>query len=302
MSKDVEAAIAAYRRALTNTAELARTDLDEIEDHLRTLGDELHATGMPALDAVREAARRLGDPAELAREHARVRPPFGAKLSRTRAWSAAALLGVLLGTYITSLPSPGSWAWTAVFPLLELGCGIVLWIGLVARLSWARAILLGSFACFSTLWLVALAFVPGFQLGPITLAQLALVAFLAPWHRRDLSPAGVALALQVWAYAIAGSIPLTVQLSGVAMIAIAAATLATIGTVLRARWSAVFAVVSALAIAGATTQLASDTAFLASDMAFVALLATGAVAATISAVVQIATARSTLGGFAAVFR
>ena len=92
MKDEVEQAIEHYRARLAAEAELARGDLAEIEDHLRTLIDALREDGLPAGEAIVEAARRLGDPRQLAREHARVRTPFGAKLSRARAWSACALL------------------------------------------------------------------------------------------------------------------------------------------------------------------------------------------------------------------
>src|SRR6266567_2391935 len=54
-----------------------------LADGRRALVDELQRT-MPAAEALTEAARRLGDPKAIAREHARVRTPFGTKLSRAR--------------------------------------------------------------------------------------------------------------------------------------------------------------------------------------------------------------------------
>ncbi|NVB77954.1 MAG: hypothetical protein HOV81_06120, partial [Kofleriaceae bacterium] len=89
--KDVDEEIVEYRKRLRAQGELAERDLDELEDHLRELTCELRNAGMSAAEAVTEAARRLGDPRQLAREHARVRSRFGPPLSAGRAWSAAAL-------------------------------------------------------------------------------------------------------------------------------------------------------------------------------------------------------------------
>ena len=91
-----EDVIATYKRELVAEAELARGDLDEIEDHLRVLATELRDRGMPRIEATIEACRRLGDPRAVAREHARVRSPFGARLSKLRAYSAVALIAPIL--------------------------------------------------------------------------------------------------------------------------------------------------------------------------------------------------------------
>src|ERR1051325_3500616 len=90
--KDVERAVETYKERLAAEAELAPRDVAEIEDHLRTLIEDLRATGVPLGRAIEQAAEGLGAPARLAREHSRVRTPFGARLSRLRAWSALALI------------------------------------------------------------------------------------------------------------------------------------------------------------------------------------------------------------------
>jgi hypothetical protein len=296
---EIEAAIAAYRREIESTAELARGDLDEIEDHLRTLTDELRESGMPAALAVTEAAKRLGDPSALAREHARVRPPFGAKLSPARAWSAAALLAVLLGWFVTHLPSSAG-AFSSFHPILELACGVVLLAAMIARLSWARPILLGGMACYATTWLAYSAVEPTYLLSPLLVAQLGLVAFLAPWRRGELSAPGIALALQVWAYCTGvyvfhPSAPFTI-------IALIAPVLATIGIILRARWSALFAIASALMIGATAVRWLSIEVSAPYFWVSQLVITSGALAAAISAVVQFRTARSNLGSFEAVLR
>src|SRR5450432_659801 len=131
MSED-DQVISQYRNELVAEAEFARGDLDEIEDHLRVLAHELRDTGMPRAQAIDEACRRLGDPRSVAREHARVRSPFGAKLSRARAWSAAALIVglVVLTRYQHGDPGPALG--------IQLKLAIVIALVLAARLSWAR--------------------------------------------------------------------------------------------------------------------------------------------------------------------
>jgi hypothetical protein len=301
--QEIEKAIAAYRRALVAAAEVASADLDEIEDHLRTLTAELRERGMPAAVAVAEAARRLGEPAEIAREHARVRTPFGGKISRGRAWSAAGLLAVLVGWFIVDLTSSSG----PVLPGLVIECvlGGVLIGGLVAQLSWARPIVLGSMLCSAIDCGVVAMFGPdGLGFPPSGLLHIAIVAFLFPWRRGELSLPGIALALQVWAYgaskvAAAGAVEL-------AWVALGATMLATIGIVLRARWSVAFSTIGAIALTGSVVQLAVApypvlfaTVFWT---AMVVIVAGGVVATTASALIQLRTTRSWLGTLEAVLR
>ena len=252
---EIDNAIAAYRTQLTAEAELARADLNEIEDHLRTLAAELLSKGLGATEAVAEAARRLGEPRSVAREHARVRTAFGAKLSRGRAWAAALLIAPLLVTMAIS--GAGN---TDMNP--ELGAGVLIVLALVARLSWARPILLGGFAFFTlptAMWLVS-----GGGASPWWVAWfVGIVALLTPWHRRELSAAGAALALQVWAFG-AASLALAYQYTSpdgslpvapAANIALIAAALATAGGVLRARWAAIGSAIAAIAIGLSLEQM-----------------------------------------------
>lgn len=76
----IDEAVGRYRELLAGEVDIGRAALDEIEDHMRSLVADLRATGMPTANAITEAAERLGDPREVAREHARVRTSFGAKL------------------------------------------------------------------------------------------------------------------------------------------------------------------------------------------------------------------------------
>jgi hypothetical protein len=300
---EIDAAIAAYRRKLTTTADIAKGDLDEIEDHLRALTAELREQGMPAAVAVTEAAKRLGDPAELAREHERVRPAFGARLPRARVWSAAALLAVVIGATVMALPeSAGSWS--TFHPIVESACGGVLLLALFARLSWARPILLGAMAYFSASTLAFVVAAPQYGFPVISIAMVGIVAFLAPWRRGELSVAGTALALQAWAYAATvsafGLHPSNPTIVIVATLAVVMAPiLATVGIVLRARWSAVFAAITALALSWVAIEIP---VFPHLWIVSKAMITSGAVAAAISAVLQVRTARSTLGSLRAIWR
>jgi len=232
---DVDDAIAKYRRQVEAEAKLAESDLDELEEHLRELTDELRTTGMSAAEAVTEAARRLGDPRQLAREHVRVRSPFGAPLSAARAWSAAAILGIIVMLVET-------WVELSVFVLMP--------IALVARKTWARGLVLGVTVHFLLArWLLR----PHFDGDPLVwLGTLGVVAFVMPWRRREISPAAIALALQAWAFGSAawGDMSFLEQYETNVAIGLVSAAAACFGTVYRARWSAIASAISALALSG----------------------------------------------------
>ncbi|HEY4244486.1 MAG TPA: permease prefix domain 1-containing protein [Kofleriaceae bacterium] len=244
MRDETEVAIAQYRSHVVAEAELARGDLDEIEDHLRELADELRATGMPRAQAIAEACRRLGDPRELAREHSRVHTPFGARLSRMRAISAVVLFGIPLAL----------WARQALFVPGQLaspvGVDFVLTVAtlaaLIFRRSWARPLVLGSLAIATCYGAADVLF------WPTRMAALDLVcvggalAFVFPWRRGELTRGGLALALLAPAYVgalhaleLTWRVPANLFASnplGLTAIALAFATAA--GLVLRARWAA----------------------------------------------------------------
>jgi hypothetical protein len=297
---DIEAAVAAYRAGVLAEAELARADLAELEDHLRALIDELREAGLPTARAITVAAQRLGDPRSVAREHARVRTPFGAKLSRMRAWSVVALMIPLLASGFANVfvMSPRN--------LLELGFGVVLALAMAARLTWSRPILLGGFAFWTAWYVVSLISYDGINPAWIVV-HAGLVAFLVPWRRGEITAAGAALALQVCAFS-AATFALGFQISTIdgtfdfvapaAQVALVAAIIATAGGVLRARWSALASAVSALTLAIALAEISQLRFRIGDDLFYVAALAAigiGAASAAAGAVLAWRSARSRLG-------
>jgi len=302
---EIDQAIARYRNEVLAEAELARADIAELEDHLRVLIDDLRASGLPTAQAIAEAAHRLGDPRSIAREHARVRTPFGAKLSRMRAWSVVALMLPLLASGFANVffMSPRN--------LIELGFGVVLALAMAARLTWARPILLGGFAFWTAWYVVSIISYPG--LNPAWLViHAGLLAFLVPWRRGEITAAGAALALQVGAFGAAtfalGFYVTTRDgawnlVAPAAQVAFGAAVIAAAGGVLRARWSALASAVSALTLGVAVVQL-THLRFRVGDELFhlevLATVATGAIAAAAGAVLAWRSARSRLGTLRAI--
>lgn len=307
--KEIDAAIDAYRTALVSEAELARGDLDEIEEHLRSLCDELTATGMPAAEAITEAARRLGEPKALAREHARVRSPFGAKLSRARAWSAVALMLVILVGDALFISRHAEWS-LALFRStlgIQFAFGVVLAVALALRLTWARPIIFGGAAFItipSAVWLLESP-----TPNPLWLAcHAGAVVFLWPRRRGELTAASYALALQVWAF-FAATYAFDFQYPGIAFapaarIAFFAAIVATAGGIVRARWGAIASAVSAVSLVVAMVELwPLQLRFPRSDLFQVVvsgMLASGVCAAAISALLAWRGARSSLGSLRSV--
>jgi hypothetical protein len=301
--KDPEAtiaeAVAAYRDEVLAEAELAHADLSELEDHLRSLIDELRTAGMPAAQAIAEAARRLGNPRAIAREHARVRTAFGARLSRLRAWSVVALMVPMLADGFASfarLPASNQ---------LEIAFGVVVTLAMALRLTWARPILLGGVAFWAAWFVVSLVSYPA--VNPAWLvAYGGMLAFLVPWRRGELTGAGLALSLQAWAFG-AATLALAFQISTrsgfdlvapAAQVAFVAAAIATAGGVLRARWSAVASVVSALTLVLAGDELLHVRFTFGGDLVHAATLvaiASGALSAVVGAVIAWRAAASRLG-------
>ena len=246
--QSVEDVIAAYRRELYAEADLSGRPRRD-QDHLRSLTEELCGTGMPALEAVTEAARRLGDPRALAREHARVRGAFGAKLSRARRISVAVCLAPLLwhlgiSAYLFGATSQ----FDAMLPIGTMfACGVVLVSAVLAGISWARPVLLGGMA-FSVA-LVALALVEMHQqelldgrVVVLYLVDVASVAFLVPWRRSELTPPG-------WTLVLLGGVSAIAMLADLSLAVFVSAFVAIIGCILRARWSALASAVSTVLVA-----------------------------------------------------
>jgi hypothetical protein len=287
---DIDIAIATYRAELTD---LARRDLDEIEDHFRTLVDELRAAGVPAVHIVAEAKRRLGEPEALAREHARVRSAYGTPLSAVRTWSALALFAaVLVQGAVTLVARDG----LASFVGVQLVLGCVLAAALGARLPWARPIVLGTMAVLAIPMLLAA--------RPWLACYAGIVVFLMPWRRRELSALGYALVLEVWAFGAACyalgfeiSSPDGVRhLSSAAEIAFCAAIAAAAGGVVRAKWSGLASAVSTVALVATFAELAPLHMRAGGyHVVVLGLVATGVVAAAAGAALAWRHARSPLG-------
>lgn len=301
--------IAKYKLELQSEAELARSDLDEIEDHLRALASELRDRGMPRVEAVAEACRRLGDPREVAREHARVRSPFGARLSKLRAYSAVALMLPLLGlAAVRTFPTSGVLSSFG----MQVVLGAFVTLGLALRFAWARPIALGGAACFAVL--IGHGILTSGMTNPAwLLPYLGIIAFVAPWRRGELGAPGWALVLSTWAFGVA-TFGMMWQLStpdGHRFIAPAAAiaflttVIATVGTMLRARWGAAAALLSTLALTATVFEYVPwSFAYMnaASHVALFAILASGVVAAALGTILSWRGARSTLGTLQHVLR
>ncbi len=299
-------AIATYSAELTAEAELARGDLAEIEDHLRSLIGELRDAGMPQAEAIAEACRRLGEPKKVAREHARVRSPFGAKLSRARAWSAAALLvSMLFGMWHVSLETFSHAITPFAVELVLYGAALV---ALVARVSWARPVIVGSLLTTAVRIIIWSAISSRGLAGmPWLVASVGALAFVIPWRRGEISPAGWALVLLAPAYNAAMS-SLMVQMTAphdllvanpCGTIAFAGAIAAGIGIVTRARWASMAAAGTALALVATANQFWDLTVRLHDPAATRAMLhgvlVVGSLAAAIVSVLAWRTARSTFG-------
>jgi len=262
---DDDRAIDTYRDALLAEAELARRDLDEIEDHLRALAEELQSSGMPRAEAIAEACRRLGDPGAVAREHARVRSPFGARLAPLRAWSAAVLLVPWWLAFARLTLGPGGPGLASTFGV-NLVIATAVMCGLVARTSWARAILVGALSWVIVDRVIACV---GSDLpaGTYELWRDACLTgafmFVAPWRRAELARAGYVIALLAWAYhgacemasyqlARPGQLPFVDPAGTVAFVATLAAG---VGTLVRARWAAIAAAAAAPSLAIGIAEL-----------------------------------------------
>lgn len=304
---DIDDAIADYRAELLASAALDEAEIAELEDHLRELIVELRGTSATTAAVIARARQRLGEPRAVAIECARVRTAFGTRIAPARAWSA----GVLLA----GLTAWTAWQYLARAGLVsrigaEIVLGAILIAGLCARRVWPRAVLFGhaismTLTCIPGLWLWhdptgGVAF---------SLAAFAGVAvLLAPWRRGELTAAGWALA--AWSIAYAGASygvfeaimhrglilwflptsPITLGpnaigahalIPALAMIGVAIAAL---GTVVRARWSALAGACTAALLALTLIGVASvgDTGFPTVDAQHgvsLAVIATGLVAA-----------------------
>lgn len=258
----IDHAVSEYLTELEAEAEIAREDLAELEDHMRSLVEDLRRTGASTDEAIARAKLRLGDPKVIAREHARVRTPFGAKLGRARAWSAGSLFLALVALNFVMFAGRSPYFG---FFVIETLIGLVMGTALLARFAWARAAVAG-FVVYGLAQLGVASLVYGGLEGYGTAhylmlaIQLGVAAFVVPWRRGEIGPAGYALALVVVMYAGATWVisfelwnPVMTPEAAIAYVAQAATIGAGIGIVMRARWAAGMAAISALslAIAGA---------------------------------------------------
>lgn len=295
----VETAITAYRDQLTREAELGRSELDELEDHLRALVADLRATGMPAAAAVTEAARRLGDPAALARESARVRTAFGARLPAWRAWGAIALMAPL----IVAL---GSDMRLDAVNVAQVLIAVVLATALGLRLAWSRAVLFGAMV-YNVGFAIASKTVLG--VGPpvmFVVLQVGAAVLLAPWRRRELSSPGIALALLYPTFVAASwmaMFTMTAPSDGSplpdAQLVMLGTVVAGAGIVLRARWAAI-ALLATTVLLAAWTVLMTDMTWRVNDGEvlrglFGGFMIAGIAAALVATAIAWRTARSNLG-------
>ena len=297
----IDRAIDRYREQLLATAEIGTSELAEIEDHLRALTAELRADGIPAGSAIAEACRRLGDPGLVAQEHARVRSPFGAKLSRARAWSAVALMFPVVIYFAFA----GDRSWGGG---LETAVSLGLCAALLRRIAWARLIVFGALLPMIA-WQAYLELTWGPH--PAVLAQLlastAAAAFLAPWSRSEITPAGFALVLLGPAFNVAGT-AFRFQLThpggevlghGPAALAVCGVALGAASIIVRGRWGAISCLVGAGALALATVQAWPLVQRWHTDHSWLSFIlasyVAGTVALTISAVLTWSTGRSRFG-------
>ncbi len=250
---DLEPAIAAYRAELSAQADVATTDLDELEDHFRSTVEELRAAGMTSERAIAETLARLGDVPALAREHVRVRTAFGPRLSRVRAWTAAA---VLLPAYFAFVPVAARMFTVGGFGINLVLSGAML-AALIAGAAWARPIMLG--AVLSSL--ASTAIVQATEGSALDIARVAAFAaaalLLIPWRRGELPIAAMKLALLGPVYTAADTLfgaqgwapgaHLLDRPSG--LVAFVAVGIAGVGGILRARWATHGAALAAIALA-----------------------------------------------------
>lgn len=125
-------------------------DLDELIEHFESVVDAELETGSDLDNAIATALARLGEPATIAREHARVRSTFGPKPSRVASFSA--VVALIAATIISR--SDGS-----LDLLNDFIVGLTVWrtAALVALLAFrspqAAAYLFGATSCELGLWL-----------------------------------------------------------------------------------------------------------------------------------------------------
>ena len=115
---DLSQQITQWRQSLGQSESIVRSDLDELESHLRDQIDHLALSGLSAEEAFWVAQRRIGNTANLPDEFAKVN---GSAIFRRRLqWMLIGVLTYLLILNLSSLASiagtlaPLGWAFTAI--------------------------------------------------------------------------------------------------------------------------------------------------------------------------------------------
>jgi hypothetical protein len=102
---DLNQQIAQWRQSLGQSESLVRSDLDELESHLRDQIEHLSASGLSAEEAFLVAQHRIGDAKNLPGEFAKVN---GSAIFRRRLqWMLAGVLAYLLIFNLSHLASAG---------------------------------------------------------------------------------------------------------------------------------------------------------------------------------------------------
>jgi len=102
---DLNNAISSWRMNLSEKQTCAKSDIDEMETHLREEIDSLTAAKLSEQEAFLVATHRLGDPDSLADEFAKVNTSI---LWRQRLfWAGAGLLSYIVAKYIAGCASTG---------------------------------------------------------------------------------------------------------------------------------------------------------------------------------------------------
>jgi hypothetical protein len=187
--------------------------------------------------------------------------------------------------------------------------GAIITVALGLRLGWARPIVIGGIACFATQVIV------GYIMSPYGSAfwvvlYAGIVAFVVPWRRHELTASGWALALNVWAFA-AAAYALEFGVNGrfvasSAQFALFSSIVATVGIVLRARWAAAMAALSAILLVSSMLQLMPMSVHFPfpalTQVMILGLIMTGAMASAVGATLSLREARSTFGTLRYVLR
>ena len=102
---DLNKAISSWRMGLSERQTCEKSDIDELETHLREEIDSLTASKLSQQEAFLVATHRLGDPDSLAAEFAKVNTSI---LWRKRLfWAGAGLLSYIVAKYIALCASTG---------------------------------------------------------------------------------------------------------------------------------------------------------------------------------------------------